>query len=79
MGFGFPTNVADHTGFDDIALCRYIEPAITTVRQPIESMGGEAANLLLARIDGDVGAVRNVRFTPELIIRQSSRRTPSAE
>ena len=53
-GIRVPDDVAI-TGFDDIALCRYVEPAITTVRQPIENMGAEAANLLLARIDGERG------------------------
>ncbi len=76
-GIRVPDDVAI-TGFDDIALCRYVEPSITTVRQPIENMGAEAATLLLARIDGDRGAVRNVRFTPELVVRQSSCR-PGAQ
>ena len=64
------------TGFDDIALCRYVEPSITTVRQPVDKMGVEAANLLLARIDGNDGSLRDLRFSPELVIRQSSCRTP---
>jgi LacI family transcriptional regulator len=34
-------------GFDDVPLAAAVEPALTTVRQPIERMGSMAADLLL--------------------------------
>jgi DNA-binding LacI/PurR family transcriptional regulator len=41
-------------GFDDSELARSAEPPLTTVRQPMERLGGEMARLLLAQFD--VGA-----------------------
>jgi LacI family transcriptional regulator len=42
-----PTDVA-LVGFDDIPIAAALEPALTTVRQPIEKMGSMAAGLLLS-------------------------------
>jgi LacI family transcriptional regulator len=44
---------------------------LTSVRQPTRKLGWTAADMLLR---GDVeGATRHVEFTPELIVRASSR------
>jgi DNA-binding LacI/PurR family transcriptional regulator len=45
-GARVPQDVA-LVGFDDVPLAAAVEPALTTVRQPIEQMGSMAANLLL--------------------------------
>lgn len=37
------------TGFDGILAGRLMEPQLTTVRQPMEDMGREAARMLLSR------------------------------
>ena len=37
-------------GFDDIDLCTVVEPNLTTIMQPIETMGREAANILINQI-----------------------------
>jgi LacI family transcriptional regulator len=34
------------TGFDDIQLARFVTPALTTVRQPMDRLGRTAAELL---------------------------------
>jgi len=39
-------------GFDDVAIARQTDPPLTTVHQPVESMGREMVRLLLARIAG---------------------------
>lgn len=57
-------------GFDDLPWAA--EWGITTVRQPIEEMGKTAAQLLLERLRGDKSPVREVRFTPELVVRESA-------
>ena len=72
-GLRIPDDVAV-TGFDDIALCRYVDPGITTIRQPIDVIAQEAADILMARIQGARGTVRNLLLGPELVIRNSSRR-----
>ena len=40
-------------GFDDIALARYTDPPLTTVRQPIVELGRELARQLLRLADGE--------------------------
>jgi len=39
-------------GFDDIPIAAALQPALTTVRQPIEQMGSMAASLLLSLLEG---------------------------
>lgn len=60
------------TGFDDIELCRFIEPAITTVRQPLGDIGAEGVRKLFDRIDGNAGPADLVRMMPRLVVRESS-------
>lgn len=57
-------------GYDDVFLARYLTPALTTVRQPLVEMGRAAAEVLLARVNGDRRGVMQ-RFEPALIERQS--------
>jgi DNA-binding LacI/PurR family transcriptional regulator len=40
-------------GFDDIALARYTDPPLTTVRQPITGLGRQLARQLLRLVAGD--------------------------
>lgn len=46
---------------------------LSTLAQPIEKMGAEAARMLLERIRGYRGAARSVRFEPTLLERQSTK------
>jgi LacI family transcriptional regulator len=57
-------------GFDDHPWTA--ELGLTTVHQNIEEMGETAAGLLLERLSGDKSPVREVRFTPELVVRNSA-------
>ncbi len=64
-------------GFDDIAPASLCTPALTTVRQPMESMGTMAVNIVVEGINSllekrEVGVVRR-RIAPELVIRESTR------
>jgi len=66
-----PTAVAV-IGFDDIGFATISHPALTTVRQPVDAIGAEAARLLLSRLAGYEGPPRRTRLTPELVVRGSS-------
>ncbi|THF86609.1 LacI family DNA-binding transcriptional regulator [Deinococcus sp. KSM4-11] len=57
-------------GFDDQpwAAAR----GLTTLHQPVESMGYEAAQLLLSRLNGFKGPARARRFEPRLLIRDTA-------
>jgi len=58
-------------GFDDIPPVRYLDPPLTTVRQPLEELGERAVEVLLAAIAGGAPTVH--ALTPELIVRGSTR------
>lgn len=47
-GLSVPGDVSV-VGVDDIELCRYVDPPLTTIRQPLEDMGARAAGLLFER------------------------------
>ena len=60
------------TGFDDIPLVQYTQPALTSVRQPIANVGEQVVNLLLKQIHGELIDQNGVLLRPELIVRASS-------
>jgi len=65
-------------GYDNIPFARYISPKLTTVNNPIHEMGKMAALWLLRNIyKNDQIAVASI-FTPELVVRESAIRLPSA-
>lgn len=63
-------------GFDDVANSAFYTPALTTIRQPLETMGGMAVGIV---VDG-INAVLEKRETsalhrkvaPELVVREST-------
>ena len=60
-------------GFDDSQLATTTEPALTSVRQPIEEMGREMTRLLVEEIRDPGRPPRRVILDTELIVRGSSR------
>lgn len=70
-GLSVPGDVSV-VGFDDSALMSCTEPPLTTVRQPIESMGRAVIELLLAQIAGTPQAADELLFEPELVLRAST-------
>lgn len=62
-------------GYDDIWPSEYTSPALTTVKQPMEEMGLLAADMLIDTLQGTIKPGQKVSLSPELIIRQSGRRT----
>jgi LacI family transcriptional regulator len=63
------------TGFDDIPMAEFCRPPLTTIRQPINQIGGMVTELLIQRIktagDTDIDVQQTI-LKPELIIRESS-------
>lgn len=58
-------------GYDDVVFASQLAPALTTIRQPTYQLGWAAAELLLA--EGRSGhRHREIRFTPDLVVRQST-------
>ncbi|OAS85990.1 MULTISPECIES: LacI family DNA-binding transcriptional regulator [Metabacillus] len=63
-------------GYDDIPFIKYLNPKLTTVKQPIYDIGIKAAQILLKTINNSSETVDFVKelMKPELIIRQTSLR-----
>ncbi|PJI94196.1 LacI family DNA-binding transcriptional regulator [Luteimicrobium subarcticum] len=59
-------------GYDDSALMNSTDPALTTVRQPIEPMGRAAVDLLTRMIAGQDVPPDELLFEPELVVRRST-------
>jgi LacI family transcriptional regulator len=60
-------------GFDDVQSAAYQNPALTTVRQPLQHMGKLAAAQVLEQIgSARMPAVQQIVVSPELIVREST-------
>ncbi len=57
-------------GFDDVPFARYLSPALTTVRAPIEEVGREAVRQLSRLMDGEQAEPLTLMRT-ELVVRES--------
>ena len=66
-------------GFDDIQSAAFQNPALTTVRQPLHTMGVLAAETLIRHIDEGAAhaASKTLKVDPELIVRESACPPPS--
>jgi len=58
-------------GFDDVPHSRFVRPALTTVRQPLEQMGRMGTQFLLELMKDPTGPYRNIELPTELVIRDS--------
>ena len=60
-------------GYNDMPFMDIVDPPLTTVRVPQNDIGSEAARLLLSMlVEEGSTSVKQVRLTPELIIRSST-------
>jgi LacI family transcriptional regulator len=64
-------------GFDDVPFARYLSPALTTVRAPIEEVGREAVRQLARLMNGEQAEALTLMRT-ELVIRESCGCTSSS-
>jgi LacI family transcriptional regulator len=66
-------------GFDDIQSAAFQNPALTTVRQPLRTMGMLAGEAIVRQIGApsETHASRQVMVDPELIVRESTAPPPS--
>ncbi len=58
-------------GFDDIHAARYVTPSLTTIRQPMESIGKTAVEILCRQIRGESVETQPIVLPGELIYRES--------
>ena len=64
-------------GFDDVAAATLSTPSLTTIRQPMESMGAMAVGILVDSINASQESrefsAAHERVAPELVVRESTR------
>lgn len=63
-------------GFDDINIAAYITPALSTVKQPIDELGMEAAHALIKKIEHPESPLENKTFGTHLKMRESIAKAP---
>jgi LacI family transcriptional regulator len=71
LGLRVPTDVS-LVAFDDYLWMRLVNPGITALAQPVETMGHAAVRLLLNRLRlGDLAPIEQLRFPATLLVRGS--------
>ncbi len=69
QGIEVPEQIA-LIGFDDIKLCEYVTPKLSTVRRPCYDLGVMAANSLITKLNGEKTS-KVITLSSELIIRET--------
>lgn len=59
-------------GYDDSPTMAFIDPPLTTVRQPVPEMSAAAVSTLLAELDGEPPQQVELLFRGELVVREST-------
>jgi DNA-binding LacI/PurR family transcriptional regulator len=58
-------------GYDDLPVADYVEPALTTVHQPMREVGALAAELLLDQLAG-IAATPGPHLLPAVLVARQS-------
>jgi LacI family repressor for deo operon, udp, cdd, tsx, nupC, and nupG len=64
-------------GFDDVRYARFLDPPLTTVRQPMSLIGQTTVKLLLSILDGSAEGLERVTLDHELVVRASTGPAPA--
>ena len=70
QGLSIPKDIAV-MGFDNTLEAAYVEPALTTVRQPLQEMGEKAVDLAIRSMNDENFEPQTLAIKPELMKRQS--------
>lgn len=71
LGYHIPDDIAV-IGFDDLWFASYLNPKLTSVRQPLDDMAAAAVDMLISRIKDPEKPVEMKKFKLDLILRQSA-------
>ncbi len=78
LGLAVPADLSI-VGYDDISVASWVSPALTTIHQPLQRMGEEAARLVLSMADGDFDAPSRLDLATTLVVRASTAPPPTTE
>lgn len=70
-GLDVPADVSV-VGFDDSHFSAHVDPALTTVRQPVRAMATTAVRALIEELRNGVQTSNELLFAPELVVRGST-------
>ncbi len=59
-------------GYDGLERGKYVDPPLTSVRQPLEAMGRDMVHILIRILDGETKLPIQKEFQPDLMIRRSA-------
>ncbi|WP_207457293.1 LacI family DNA-binding transcriptional regulator [Herbiconiux sp. SYSU D00978] len=77
MGLSVPRDLSV-IGFDDVPEASRFNPPLTTIRQPMQTLGATAAKLLLALLDGEQPKETHLRLPTRLVRRGTTAPPPGA-
>ncbi|MGL5379168.1 LacI family DNA-binding transcriptional regulator [Clostridium sp.] len=69
-GYKIPEDISI-LGYDNIGICSFIEPELTTIAQPIYNMGKESCNLLIEIINSKSKDKKVINLDPYLVERKT--------
>lgn len=75
LGLSIPGDVSI-VGFDDVHLCPFLCPALTSVRQDFDQLGHAAVGSLVSMINMEEPLIHKLLVAPEFIERESTSRRP---
>ena len=64
-------------GYDNVSVSKWIQPALTTVHQPLQEMAATATQMLLQLADNQPLAHQRIELATELIVRRSTAPPPA--
>jgi len=74
LGLRIPDDLSV-VGFDDVDMCKWLNPQLTTIHQPIEEMAREATRILMSLAYRGITPLRpKVEMATSLIVRESTAR-----
>ncbi len=76
LGLSIPTDLSV-VGVDDITLTEIVQPALTTIKQPIAKIANIAVERLVARLQGTITEAQGHQILrPQLVVRSSTAASP---
>ncbi|HEX7490791.1 MAG TPA: LacI family DNA-binding transcriptional regulator [Candidatus Limnocylindrales bacterium] len=71
LGLNIPDDLSV-VGFDDVELCQWVSPQLTTVHQPLAEMAREATRIVVELSRGGTSPNRRIELSTSVIVRAST-------
>jgi len=71
LGLAIPDDLSV-IGFDDVELCQWVTPQLTTVRQPLEAMAREATRIVIELAKGGSRPNQRIELSTTVVVREST-------